>query len=61
VIECLVYVTSVLTLHPGDVLLTGAPGGTGAITAGSTVTATIAGVGELHNPVGVNDEQRWVA
>lgn len=51
VIECLVYVTSVVTLHPGDVVLTGAPGGTGAITAGSTVTATIAGVGALHNPV----------
>ncbi|MBN3455154.1 fumarylacetoacetate hydrolase family protein [Mycobacterium sp. DSM 3803] len=61
VIECLIYVTSVLTLHPGDVVLTGAPGGTGAITAGSTVTATIAGVGELHNPVAAADDQREVA
>jgi 2-keto-4-pentenoate hydratase/2-oxohepta-3-ene-1,7-dioic acid hydratase in catechol pathway len=61
VIECLVYVTSVLTLRPGDVVLTGAPGGTGAITAGSTVIATIAGVGELHNPVAVADDQREVA
>lgn len=59
--ECLVYVTSVLTLHPGDVVLTGAPGGTGAITAGTTVTATIAGVGELRNPVGATGARREVA
>ncbi|WP_458319284.1 fumarylacetoacetate hydrolase family protein [Mycolicibacterium brisbanense] len=61
VLECLVYVTSVLTLHPGDVLLTGAPGGTGAITAGSTVTAAIAGVGELRNTVVAAESQREVA
>ena len=61
VLECLVYVTSVLTLHPGDVVLTGAPGGTGPITAGSTVTATVAGVGELHNPVCAAEDQREVA
>lgn len=59
--ECLVYVTSVLTLHPGDVVLTGAPGGTGAITAGTTVTAAIAGVGELRNPVGATSARREVA
>jgi 2-keto-4-pentenoate hydratase/2-oxohepta-3-ene-1,7-dioic acid hydratase in catechol pathway len=51
VVECLVYVTSVLTLAPGDVLLTGAPGQTGVITPGAHVTAEVAGVGELHNPV----------
>lgn len=51
VAECLVYVTSVLTLHPGDVLLTGAPGKTGAIRPGSRVSATIEGVGTLGNVV----------
>lgn len=51
VAECLVYVTSVLTLRPGDVLLTGAPGATGQIAPGCTVTASIVGIGDLHNPV----------
>lgn len=49
--ECLVYVTSVLTLQPGDVLLCGAPGRTGAITPGSRVSAVIDGVGRLDNTV----------
>ncbi|ORA28300.1 fumarylacetoacetate hydrolase family protein [Mycobacterium aquaticum] len=61
VLECLVYVTSVLTLHPGDVVLTGAPGASAAITVGSTVVAAIAGVGELQNPVTATDDQREVA
>lgn len=47
VAECLAYVTSVLTLHPGDVLLTGAPGGTARIRPGSRVTASVAGIGDL--------------
>lgn len=51
VVECLVYVTGILTLQPGDVLLTGAPGATGAITPGAHVTATVSGVGALHNVV----------
>lgn len=51
VAECLVYVTSVLTLRPGDVLLTGAPGGTGAIVPGSRVSAVIDRVGRLDNVV----------
>jgi 2-keto-4-pentenoate hydratase/2-oxohepta-3-ene-1,7-dioic acid hydratase in catechol pathway len=51
VAECLVYVTSVMTLHPGDVLLTGAPGRTGAIRPGSGVSATIDGIGTLDNTV----------
>ena len=49
VVECLVYVTGILTLQPGDVLLTGAPGATGAITPGAHVTATVSGVGALHH------------
>ncbi len=51
VVECLVYVTSVLTLYPGDVLLTGAPGQTAPIRPGAQVAATVAGIGTLHNTV----------
>lgn len=51
VAECLAYVTGVLTLRPGDVLLTGAPGATAPIRPGSRVTASILGIGDLHNQV----------
>lgn len=51
VAECLVYVTSVLTLHPGDVVLTGAPGETARIRPGCRVTASVVGIGEVDSGV----------
>ena len=51
VVECLVFVTSVMTLVPGDVLLTGAPGDQVPITPGQVVRARVGGVGDLVNPV----------
>jgi 2-keto-4-pentenoate hydratase/2-oxohepta-3-ene-1,7-dioic acid hydratase in catechol pathway len=45
------FVSHVMTLVPGDVLLTGTPEGVGRITAGDTVSVLIDGVGELVNPV----------
>jgi 2-keto-4-pentenoate hydratase/2-oxohepta-3-ene-1,7-dioic acid hydratase in catechol pathway len=45
------YVSHVMTLLPGDVLLTGTPAGVGPLAAGDTVTVRIGGVGELANPV----------
>jgi 2-keto-4-pentenoate hydratase/2-oxohepta-3-ene-1,7-dioic acid hydratase in catechol pathway len=51
VVEVLVYVTSVLTLGPGDVVLTGAPGECARIRPGDTVEITVAGLGTLANPV----------
>ncbi|MEI7452601.1 MAG: fumarylacetoacetate hydrolase family protein [Actinomycetes bacterium] len=44
-------VSSVMTLLPGDVILTGSPAGTGPITAGDNVSVTISGIGTLKNPV----------
>ena len=44
-------VSSVMTLIPGDVILTGTPAGVGPLTAGSTVRVSIAGIGTLENPV----------
>jgi 2-keto-4-pentenoate hydratase/2-oxohepta-3-ene-1,7-dioic acid hydratase in catechol pathway len=46
-----VYVTEVMTLLPGDVLLTGTPAGVGPLVKGDEVTVTIEGVGTLSNPV----------
>ena len=45
------YVTSLLTLGPGDVVLTGAPGECARIRPGDTVEITVAGLGTLANPV----------
>jgi len=45
------YITSSMTLLPGDVIATGTYGGTAPLAAGDVVTIAIDGVGELRNPV----------
>lgn len=50
--ELLEHVSSVMTLLPGDVLLTGTPSGVGPIQAGDMVDCMIEGIGTLRNPVG---------
>jgi 2-keto-4-pentenoate hydratase/2-oxohepta-3-ene-1,7-dioic acid hydratase in catechol pathway len=45
------YVSHVMTLLPGDVILTGTPAGVSPILAGETVSVSIQGLGELRNPV----------
>ncbi|SFR75146.1 2-keto-4-pentenoate hydratase/2-oxohepta-3-ene-1,7-dioic acid hydratase (catechol pathway) [Agromyces sp. CF514] len=45
------YASSVFTLLPGDVILTGTPAGVGPIVDGDTVEVTVSGLGTLSNPV----------
>lgn len=45
------YITSVMTLEPGDVIATGTPAGVGPMQAGDKVEVKVAGVGSLANPV----------
>ncbi|MFI1192535.1 fumarylacetoacetate hydrolase family protein [Micromonospora sp. NPDC020750] len=45
------YVSHVMTLLPGDVVLTGTPAGVSPLAEGDTVTVRIEGIGELTNPV----------
>jgi len=45
------YVSSCMTLLPGDVILTGTPAGVGPMTAGDSVSVAITGIGTLTNPV----------
>jgi 2-keto-4-pentenoate hydratase/2-oxohepta-3-ene-1,7-dioic acid hydratase in catechol pathway len=45
------FISSVMTLLPGDIIATGTPAGIGALKAGDTVTIRVDGVGELTNPV----------
>jgi len=45
------FVSRVMTLLPGDVILTGTPSGVGPLVPGDTVTVRIEGIGELRNTV----------
>jgi len=44
-------VSAVMTLLPGDVILTGTPAGVGPLAVGDEVAVTVAGLGTLVNPV----------
>ncbi len=45
------YISSVMTLDPGDIIFTGTPAGVGPLTEGDQVTVEIEGLGRLVNPV----------
>jgi 2-keto-4-pentenoate hydratase/2-oxohepta-3-ene-1,7-dioic acid hydratase in catechol pathway len=45
------YITSVFTLAPGDLILTGTPAGVGPLKAGDSVEVSIPGLGVLKNTV----------
>jgi 2-keto-4-pentenoate hydratase/2-oxohepta-3-ene-1,7-dioic acid hydratase in catechol pathway len=51
VAELVAYVTAVMTMLPGDVILTGTPAGIGPMAVGDTVAVTVDGVGTLTNRV----------
>lgn len=60
--ELVSFCSSIGTLHPGDVILSGTPQGTGFgqdpptyLRAGDDVAATIEGIGTLRNPVRLDD------
>ena len=49
--DLVAFVSSVMTLVPGDVILTGTPAGVGPIQRGDEVTVEIEEIGRLTNPV----------
>ncbi len=51
IVELLVYTSRMMTLQPGDVLLTGTPAGVGRLAAGQEIEVEVSGVGVLHNTV----------
>jgi 2-keto-4-pentenoate hydratase/2-oxohepta-3-ene-1,7-dioic acid hydratase in catechol pathway len=51
VAELVSYVSAVMTLLPGDVLLTGTPEGVGPLVSGDEVSVKIEGIGTLSNRV----------
>ena len=53
--ELVQFISSVMTLLPGDIISTGTPSGIGPIRPGDQVTVHVEGVGALTNPVVVRE------
>jgi 2-keto-4-pentenoate hydratase/2-oxohepta-3-ene-1,7-dioic acid hydratase in catechol pathway len=51
VFELVSFISEVMTLLPGDVIITGTPPGVGAIEAGDAVEVDIEGIGVLKNTI----------
>jgi 2-keto-4-pentenoate hydratase/2-oxohepta-3-ene-1,7-dioic acid hydratase in catechol pathway len=49
--ELVSYISHIMTLNPGDVILTGTPPGIGTLSPGDRVEVEIEGIGKLSNPV----------
>jgi 2-keto-4-pentenoate hydratase/2-oxohepta-3-ene-1,7-dioic acid hydratase in catechol pathway len=52
VAELIEFITRVMTLLPGDVVITGTPSGVGPVVPGDRMEVEIEGIGVLANPVG---------
>lgn len=52
--EIVQFVSRIMTLQPGDVILTGTPSGVGPLSAGDRIEIEISGIGRLHNTVSNN-------
>lgn len=52
--QLVAFISSVMTLDPGDVILTGTPAGVAALADGDEVAIEIEGIGTLANPVRVD-------
>jgi 2-keto-4-pentenoate hydratase/2-oxohepta-3-ene-1,7-dioic acid hydratase in catechol pathway len=53
--ELLSYVSHIMTLEPGDLLLTGTPAGVGPLAPGDVVEVEIPGVSRVHSSVAAAD------
>jgi 2-keto-4-pentenoate hydratase/2-oxohepta-3-ene-1,7-dioic acid hydratase in catechol pathway len=45
------FISSVMTLEPGDIILTGTPAGVSPLSSGDVVRVEIEGIGTLENPI----------
>jgi 2-keto-4-pentenoate hydratase/2-oxohepta-3-ene-1,7-dioic acid hydratase in catechol pathway len=52
--DLLAYVSHIMTLEPGDVVLTGSPAGVGKLAPGDEVEVEVVGVSRVRNPVTAN-------
>ena len=56
--QLIAFISSVMTLEAGDIILTGTPAGVGPLTANDVVEVSIEGIGVLRNPVVMEDTER---
>jgi 2-keto-4-pentenoate hydratase/2-oxohepta-3-ene-1,7-dioic acid hydratase in catechol pathway len=49
--DVLAYVSQIMTLEPGDLVLTGSPAGVGKLSPGDEVEVEVLGVSRVRNPV----------
>jgi len=56
--QLIAFISSVMTLEVGDIILTGTPAGVGPLTANDVVEVSIEGIGTLRNPVVMEDTER---
>jgi 2-keto-4-pentenoate hydratase/2-oxohepta-3-ene-1,7-dioic acid hydratase in catechol pathway len=49
--QLIAYISNVMTLEPGDLIMTGTPSGVGPLQAGDRVTVSVEGIGAMTNPV----------
>jgi 2-keto-4-pentenoate hydratase/2-oxohepta-3-ene-1,7-dioic acid hydratase in catechol pathway len=56
--ELVAFLSSVMTLLPGDVILTGTPAGIGPLVPGDVLESSIDGLGTIQNPVLAQPEQK---
>jgi 2-keto-4-pentenoate hydratase/2-oxohepta-3-ene-1,7-dioic acid hydratase in catechol pathway len=54
--ELVEFISSVMTLLPGDIISTGTPSGIGPLRPGDSVTIHVEGIGALTNPVVAREE-----
>lgn len=56
--QLIAFISSVMTLEVGDIILTGTPAGVGPLAANDVVEVSIEGIGTLRNPVVMEDTER---
>lgn len=49
--QLIAYISSIMTLYPGDVILSGSPGAASRLVAGDIIESNIEGIGTLKNQV----------
>lgn len=49
--QLIAFVSTIMTIQPGDLIFTGTPAGVSPLQAGDVVKVTIEGIGSLENPV----------
>jgi len=55
--QLVVYISSIMTLNPGDIILTGTPAGVGKLEDGDVIEIEVEGIGKLKNTVAIDLRQ----